>query len=121
MSAVTSTPDLSFGTDSRMTTDDSTHSGSSISVWRHEKERNSNGEAHTSFKPVVDVVERLAVEDRQVEAGAVEVVEILDVGVAADEAADALRLVLRLQQSLASRPSRMACSSAGESGAWRME
>ncbi len=50
-SAVTSTPDLSDGTDSRMTTDDSTQSGSSISVWRQENERNSNGDAQTSFRP----------------------------------------------------------------------
>ena len=38
-SAVTSTPDFSLGTLSRMTTDGSTQSGSSISVCRQEKER----------------------------------------------------------------------------------
>src|SRR5262245_48685071 len=50
-SAVTSTPDLSLATDSRITTEDSTQIGSSMRVWRHEKERNSNGDAHTSFTP----------------------------------------------------------------------
>src|SRR5262245_44237356 len=50
-SAVTSTPDLSFATDSRMTTDDSTQIGSSISVCRQENERNSNGDAQTSRRP----------------------------------------------------------------------
>ena len=38
-SAVTRTPDFFVGTLSRITTEGSTHSGSSISVWRHEKER----------------------------------------------------------------------------------
>ena len=38
-SAVTSTPDFSDGTDSRITTDGSTQSGSSISVCRQENER----------------------------------------------------------------------------------
>src|SRR5262249_45551129 len=50
-SAVTSTPDLSLGTASRITTDESTQMGSSIRVWRQENERNSNGEAQTSFSP----------------------------------------------------------------------
>src|SRR5262245_41273529 len=50
-SAVIKTPDLSLGTDSRITTDDRTQIGSSMSVWRHEKERNSKGEAQTSFNP----------------------------------------------------------------------
>ena len=50
-SAVTSTPDLSLGTDSRMTTEDRTQIGSSMSVWRQENERNSKGEAQTSFSP----------------------------------------------------------------------
>ncbi len=60
------------------------------------------------LQPVVDVVERLAVEDGQVEAGAVEVVEVLDVGVAAHEAADGL-----VRRRSAGRPppspSRIAC------------
>src|SRR5262249_52788668 len=50
-SAVTSTPDLSFGTDSRMTTEESTHNGSSMSVCRQENERDSNGEAQTCLRP----------------------------------------------------------------------
>src|SRR5262249_26523830 len=50
-SPVTSTPDFSDGTDSRITTDGSTQSGSSMSVCRHENERYPNGDAHTSFKP----------------------------------------------------------------------
>src|SRR5215470_2781725 len=50
-SPVTRTPDLSDGTDSRMTTDDSTQSGSSMSVCRHEKERKVNGDAQTSLSP----------------------------------------------------------------------
>src|SRR5262249_9523994 len=50
-SAVIKTPDLSLRTDSRITTEDRTQAGSSMSVWRQEKERNSNGEAQTSFNP----------------------------------------------------------------------
>ncbi len=58
-----------------------------------------NGEDQTSFSAASISCERLAVEERQVEAGSVEVVEILDVGVAADEAAGGLRRVLGVEEA----------------------
>ena len=86
-SAVTRTPDLSFGTDSRMTTEASTHSGSSIERLAPGEGAELERRGPDLLEALVDVVERLAVEQGQVEPGAVEVVEILDVGVAAHEAA----------------------------------
>src|SRR5207245_3875277 len=50
------------------------------------------------LQSLVNVIERLAVEHREVEPRAVEVVEIFDIGVATDEAADASRLVVALEE-----------------------